>query len=457
MVEYVLPKFRVSVDLPNDYGTFDESTTTAIVRASYAYGGPVIGEATVSVFPVYKSSTLQPFNFEPLRRVVDVRGEVAINFEDLATQLGLEEDFARQVVFDVKVKEASTGRIQNATATYHMFRHKYKMQLVKTSEAFRPGMPYVVYLKVAHQDDTPVADDLNLVSVKWGFGTDPSVYNTTEYPIPDDGIIEMRFTPPSQESIPVDLLGIEATYKELTQWFSTVPVARSRSSNYIQASLRTTNPSVGQNMRIGVVSTRPLPHLSYAFFGRGKMIFAGTLKSSQDTYNEINFRASVELSPRCRVVVYSIVDGELLADAIDYEVDGTLSNFVEIFSSRRQMFPGKDVTVNVKTQPNSFVGLMAVEKSVLAFTPGHDITMSDVIEELRSYDAAKADPDFFPWLRVIRPLKGFLYWHTGSSGTQNTFTQTGTVLMTNAHVQPGRKISSNSNVRVLHNGENRYC
>ena len=76
MVEYVLPKFRVSVDLPNDYGTFDESTTTAIVRASYAYGGPVIGEATVSVFPVYKSSTLQPFNFEPLRRVVDVRGEV---------------------------------------------------------------------------------------------------------------------------------------------------------------------------------------------------------------------------------------------------------------------------------------------------------------------------------------------------------------------------------------------
>ena len=75
VVEYVLPKFRVSVDLP-DYGTFDESTTTAIIRASYAYGGPVIGEATVSVFPVYKSSTLQPFNFEPLRRVVDVRGEV---------------------------------------------------------------------------------------------------------------------------------------------------------------------------------------------------------------------------------------------------------------------------------------------------------------------------------------------------------------------------------------------
>ena len=59
-----------------------------------------------------------------LRRVVDIQGQTAVNFENLAVQLGLEGDFARQVIFDVKVKEASTGRIQNATATYPMFRHK---------------------------------------------------------------------------------------------------------------------------------------------------------------------------------------------------------------------------------------------------------------------------------------------------------------------------------------------
>ena len=66
VAEYVLPKFRVDVDLPNAYGIINETSTTAIVRASYAFGGPVVGEATISVFPVYKSSTLQPFNFEPV-------------------------------------------------------------------------------------------------------------------------------------------------------------------------------------------------------------------------------------------------------------------------------------------------------------------------------------------------------------------------------------------------------
>ena len=323
------------------------------------------------------------------------------------------------------------------------------MQLVKTSEAFKPGLPYTVYLKVSYQDDTPVQDDLNLVSIKWGFGTDPANYNNTEYPIPADGIVEMKFQPPSQG----DLLGIEATYKELVQWFSTVPVARSQSGKFIQAVLRTKNPQVGENLRIGVVSTHPLSQLNYAIFGRGKLIFANTIKAIEaETYNEINFRANAEVAPQCRVIVYAIENGEVLADAIDFDVEGTLTNYVEIFASRRTTLPGKDVTVNVKTQPNSFVGLMAVEKSVSAFTPGHDITMSDVVNELRGYDSAK-DPEFYPWFRVIRPLRGQLFWHTGSSGSQKVFAESGTIIMTNAHVQPGRRDSNG--VTVQHHGENR--
>jgi CD109 antigen len=66
VVEYVLPKFRVDISLP-DYGILSEGTTRAVIRATYAHGGPVVGEATISVFPTFKSSTLQPFNFEPVR------------------------------------------------------------------------------------------------------------------------------------------------------------------------------------------------------------------------------------------------------------------------------------------------------------------------------------------------------------------------------------------------------
>ena len=76
---------------------------------------------------------------------------VDIEFDKLASELLLTEDYARQVVFDVKVKEADTGRIENNTAVYTMFKYRHKLQLIKTAEAFKPGIPYVAYLKVNKQ------------------------------------------------------------------------------------------------------------------------------------------------------------------------------------------------------------------------------------------------------------------------------------------------------------------
>ena len=103
------------------------------------------------MFPRYKTSNVQPLFSEPLRRVVDIAGYVDIEFDKLASELLLTEDYARQVVFDVKVKEADTGRIENNTAVYTMFKYRHKLQLVKTAEAFKPGIPYVAYLKVNAQ------------------------------------------------------------------------------------------------------------------------------------------------------------------------------------------------------------------------------------------------------------------------------------------------------------------
>ena len=40
--------------------------------------------------------------------------------------------------------------------------------------------------------------------------------------------------------------------------------------------------------------------------------------------------------------MYAIEGGEVLADAVDFDVEGTLTNYVDIFSSRRQILPVRD-------------------------------------------------------------------------------------------------------------------
>jgi hypothetical protein len=51
-----------------------------------------------------RSSYLQPIFSEPVRRVVDIDGKVDVTFDNLAKELSLNDDFAREVVFDVQAR-----------------------------------------------------------------------------------------------------------------------------------------------------------------------------------------------------------------------------------------------------------------------------------------------------------------------------------------------------------------
>lgn len=449
VAEYVLPKFEVDLDLPR-HGTFSQGDVTVKISAKYHYGGPVKGEATVSLFPKYKSSYLQPIFSEPMRRVLAIDGSVDLKL-NIAKELKLKDDYAREVVFDVQVKEEFTERIQNNTYSIVLHKYPYRMELVKTADAFKPGMPYTAYLNLASQDGSPVRDDLNQVSVKWGFSHDPETYNATVYDIPEDGIIELKFMPPATGL--ADVLGIEAQYKERIQWFSTIPRARSESENFLQARLKTLDPKVAENVRLSIETTEPIKWITYQIFGRGKLVFAETLRATRGNSNELNIRATSDMSPRCRVIVYYVRDtGEIVADALDFEVEGALTNKVELWASKSNPLPGEKITLNVKSEPNSFVGILAVDKSVKSLKTGHDLIESDVIDELRSYDSA-VEPSFFSWIRHVKPQEGSLYWYTGASASRQVFEESGTVILSNGKLQNGRP--SNSNTRVEHRGENR--
>ena len=54
-------------------------------------------------------------------------------------------------MFDVVVEEELTGRRQNNTATTTLYKYPYKLELVKTADAWKPGMPYTCYLKLSYQ------------------------------------------------------------------------------------------------------------------------------------------------------------------------------------------------------------------------------------------------------------------------------------------------------------------
>ena len=114
--------------------------------------------------------------------------------------------------------------------------------------------------------------------------------------------------------------------------------------------------------------------------------------------HSFGFQVTAAMAPSARVVVYYVrKDGEVVADALNFDVEGIFQNFVgpfDLFANQDGVFillvffdvkvevqvapnsvePGKAVDVTVKAEPNSYVGVLAVDQSVLLLRSGNDIT-----------------------------------------------------------------------------------
>lgn len=87
------------------------------------------------------------------------------------------------------------------------------------------------------------------------------------------------------------------------------------------------------------------------------------------------------MAPKSRIVVYAVRNGnqEILVDATDFRVDGIFQNKVSLSIDTEEAEPGTDVSFKVRADPHSYVGLLAVDQSILLLKAGNDITEELVI------------------------------------------------------------------------------
>lgn len=67
---------------------------------------------------------------------------------DIEKDLRLNDEYERVVIVDVTIEEYLTGRRQNNSAQVHIHKYKYKMDLIKTADYFKPGLTYVAYVSI---------------------------------------------------------------------------------------------------------------------------------------------------------------------------------------------------------------------------------------------------------------------------------------------------------------------
>lgn len=442
VAEYVLPKFEVTVDAP-PHAVFKDGKVTATIRTKYTYGKPVKGEATISAFPTLYIGSVQPFIADSIsRKVVPIDGKVTVEF-DIKEDLKLLEEYERDVFFDVIVEEALTGRKQNGTGKTTLHKQRHKIDFIKDVDQFKPGLPFNAYVKVSYHDGSPVQDAKNPVIVSTSFWYNDEKKTNQSLTLDENGMAQVDIDIPTNASS----LSVSASYLGVESWIGYVSKASSESDSFLVAQLQTKQPQINKDVYVNVQTTESIKEFSYQVLGRGDIITSGTVQVEKKA-NAIKkaqifkFLATFAMVPSAQLVVFYVrPDGEMVSDHITIEFGAELQNFIKIGLSTEQAKPGDDIEITVDANPNSYIGLLGVDQSVLLLKSGNDLSKDQVFQDLKEYDSGPSRYRPFRFRRsILYPWQRDRFEH---------FDDAGLVILTNARGTKQRKYPSSLFLQLL--------
>ncbi|KAL3282733.1 hypothetical protein HHI36_005903 [Cryptolaemus montrouzieri] len=427
VARYILPGFRIDVET-KEHITFKEGKIIAKVNSYYHHGEKLEGEATVSAFPTIFSHVIQPIFQNPIRKVVAIDGSVTVEF-DIDKDLRLNDEYERIVVLDVAVEEKLTGRRENTSVKIHIHKYDYKIDLIKVSDYFKPGLKFTAYAKVSRHDGMPINSDDQII-VRHGFSEKGDMPVVRQHRLNKDGIVVLEYLAPVNVTN-TTALRIEAQFQDLKERISPVLAAVSYSNVFLQSTLITDRPRVNLEIEVLVTCTEPMRHINYVLFGRGDVLLSKTVQVNSKKEFELKFRGLHAMVPLTHLVISYVRDnGELIGDTLDIEVDGLLLNFLEIRSSTMESEPEFDIDIQMKSQPYSFVALMAVDEKSYLLGDQYCLSNSLVSNDLYGYDSAQKSE----YLKIVKNQKSHFPWKPGGSNIYSGIQDSGGDIVTNAHI-----------------------
>uniref|UniRef100_A0A8C0BII2 Complement C5 n=1 Tax=Buteo japonicus TaxID=224669 RepID=A0A8C0BII2_9AVES len=130
-----------------------------------------------------------------------------------------------------------------------------------------------------------------------------------------------------------------------------------------------------------------IDHYSYLITSKGKIISFGTQNRIKDLeYEHLTFQITQEMVPSARLIVYYIVmaeeTAELVADSVWLNVEQKCGNSLDV----KILNPAEVVSLNMKTQFNSFVALSSIDKAVYGVTGRGKKAMEKIMLQLEKSD-----------------------------------------------------------------------
>ncbi len=410
--EYVLPKYEVTVATERDW-VLAGDPITGTVSGEYSFGKPVEGDVEI----IASRYVGQWEEFARFSGPID--GETPFELPAVGFVAGVPQAGGQgNVTLDVTIREKGTGYVERTSKLLTVVASPVTLKVIPESRVFKPGLE-MGYLVVAQTPDgTPVDTDVTLTIdyVNEHFwGTEASSSHT----VTTSGGRALVKTAPPEGAVALTLWAeADGSYTSLS-----LQSGHSPSGNFIHLEQLTTGDiRAGDIVRFRVNSTKEASNFYYEVLSRGTTLFTGVSSGPI-----IEFAATHLMAPSSRLLVYQILpNNEIAADYLPFSVRAAYPHKVSAGFGREEVRPGDPVDIDVQTQGESRVGLVAVDRSVFILAENR-LNLQQVFNELeRLYLEPQAELHDARYLETIE-----------TRGAQETFEAAGTIVLTNKEVPTG--------------------
>uniref|UniRef100_A0ABI7YP89 CD109 molecule n=1 Tax=Felis catus TaxID=9685 RepID=A0ABI7YP89_FELCA len=397
--EYVLPKFEVTLQTPL-YCSLNSKSLNGTVTAKYTYGKPVKGDVTLTFLPLSfwgrKKNITKNFK-------INGSANFSFNDEEMKKVMDFSEGFSEYMYLSspgpveilATVTESLTGISRNASSNVFFKQHDYIIEFFDYATVLKPSLNFTATVKVTRADGNRLTFEERRNNVvitvtqknsseywsRWGSrNQELEAVQIINYTVPQNGIFKIEF-PILDDS---NELQLEASFLNSVSSMAVHGMFKSPSKAYIQLKTRDENIKVGSPFELVVSGNKPLrKELSYMVISRGQLVAVGKQNSTAFSLTPENSWA-----PKACIIVYYIEDdGEIINDVLKIPVQLVFKNKIKLFWSKTHAAPSEKVSLRISvTQPDSIVGVVAVDKSVNLMNASNDITMENVVHELELYN-----------------------------------------------------------------------
>ena len=289
--EYVLPKYEIAVNLPQDWILVDDAVT-GTVSAEYSFGKPVRGEVEVTAY-----------------RYVGEWEEYAAFTKEIDGSTTFELPAPRYVAgspsaggqgnlqLNFTVREQGTGYVEQTSRLLTVADSPVNLQLIPASSWFSPGLPLSMLLVAETPGNEPVDADTSIRVDYYGQDLE-HIDSETQRAETTGGRALVELSPPSDAVAMTVSANTDRDHAQLALQASYSP-----SGNFIHLE-QTGEPllEVGGQATFRVHSTSEARTFYYEVLSRGRVVFSSMSRTPQ-----IVFALTPDMAPSARLVVYQIL------------------------------------------------------------------------------------------------------------------------------------------------------